>query len=226
MPPRNPNVPLFIRKELALNEINWESVLHLLIEKYHCPASHGRHLLTRFIERLHLPFEPAWFRRTKLSAADNLIIAALCQAHGADSIVLRMKADLSSFGIRCGYEVMLTLQPERRALPKTSGGQIIALGKVTLGTLQVPVRDYAQAVAWRALALITLVLAYIVVIGTLLYGLAAILLLTEYPLEAALKELNHNPTFIALLLAITAVAALVGRIVIYLVRRLLSRRRS
>ena len=210
MQPMTKEKPLRVKKHLDSREVRWSSVVDLLCSRYRIPLSGANAIMRRFVKRVDLLFNASWFTRKKLNAEETKLVLSLCEAHGADSIVLTLDKRISAGPIRLEYVQRLSLEPQLgrgRDAPAESSAEIdIKLfGKV------LKIRSIVQVVATQLLLLMFAILTYVVFVGAFLKGFATFLLMTQDPLSVTMAATRRFDLLIGLLCFLIGTAGIFGQ---------------
>ncbi|MBN8548903.1 MAG: hypothetical protein J0M12_06280 [Deltaproteobacteria bacterium] len=210
---------------LSVDEVHWPQVLDVLGKRQRLPFLQVSDILKDFFGRLLKPFNLYWFSRRTLSINDNRLLAAVCECHGADTVILTVEKPFRAGPLRLSYHQEIEFQPNLRSSDTTRSGRSSAQIVLSMFGRALRVNSIVQVLSIYALLCIIGVLAYVVLVGAFMYALAVFLLFLEQPLgvtEAATSDVTIG---LALLCFLVASAALFGRAVSNLGKLALSKLR-
>jgi hypothetical protein len=205
---------LKIREEIEFDAVRWSKVLDLLVSKFKYSFEEADLLVHDFLKRFRKPFNLYWFLNRHLSRPDNSVLAAVCNCHGADTVVLHRRRALSMFGLKVEYAQSIEFEPNLRptqsdALPGTCLPRI----ETTILRRKIVLLDTRQTVLFQAGLTLLALVAYVLIMGLVLYGLAVITLFVLRPYETTMAATRSLHLGFALLSVLVGVAGFFGRAV-------------
>ncbi len=220
-----PAEELRITRTLGIDEVHWPQVLELLQKRYKTPFREASAILDDFLKRFTDALHVAWFARPQLSSADNTLLSAVCECHGADSVILTMDRPYRAGPFRLQYSQAIQFTPALRVGAETAGLVSAPVVELRLFGRLHRIETLSQALFAYAVLGLSGILSYVFIVGALLYALSVFLLFLESP-EGVTAEATDNPAVgLALLSFLVATAAIFGRAVGNLSRLLMQKLR-
>ena len=188
---------------LSFYEIAWGRIRDLLITRHKLDEAVADRGLKRFHEAFLAPFEVYWFKNRELSEVDGTIIAAICEAHGADILSISHKVKILD-GLE--YKILVQFIP-----PSSSDGKSASCNPVISAELfgkNITISEAKQLYIMRLSLFLAATFLYVTIVGSTLYTLSLLLIFPERPAET-ISFVALNP-FALLCTIITALVFILG----------------
>lgn len=208
------SAPIKVRVNLELDRVEWPRVRYALTHQFRLSPQAADNALKDFQKRVRQTACWCWFE-TSLSKLDNNIAASIADVHGGDLVTLETNK-VSTFA-RLQIKQQLTLKPSFRSEGVGSSELETA---IKLRTKTWRIQTKRNAVVLYCATALGLILTYLLAAGVMLYGAAVFLLFLADP-ELVLHGADGNISmYLGLFGFLTGFAALTGRAVRNLWRRL------
>jgi hypothetical protein len=195
---------------LALDEIDWEKVLYLLIEEKYFQASKARKLIISFVNRFESLFETSWFWGSELKGDYRDLLGTIFEIHGADAVTIHKQHSLrltDSFNLSHRLEVKFsreTTAPSERQDDNIANKARI---RITMGDNGIALRNSAAVIMARILQVFCGVSVYVLILGGALYSISVFLISQKASLSVIEQSFERPILGVALLLAFIMLAA-------------------
>ena len=212
-----------ITRTLSIDDVHWPQVLELLQKRQKISFRQASATLDSFLRRFTNSLHVAWFSRAHLSHEDNRLLAAVCECHGADSLILTFQRPFRAGPLRLSYSQSIQFTPELRSGGDRLGSLYNPLVELRLFGRTHRITRLSEALFAYAVLGLTGIFSYVFIVGALLYALSVFLLFLESP-EGITAEATDNPAVgLALLSFLVASAAIFGRAVTNVTKLILLR---
>lgn len=208
-----PAEELRITLTLSVDEVHWPQVLELLTKRNRLSFRQADAILQSFFERFLKPFNLYWFTKDRLSPEDNKLAAAICECHGADTIIMTVERPFRAGPIRSFYQQSISFAPQLRASEQAPEGRCAARIELSVFGRTHVVSSLSEALFLYAVFSFVGVFSFVFAMGAFLYSLAVFLLFLDSP-DGITEAATKDPTVgLALLCFLVATAAIFGRAV-------------
>lgn len=202
---------LRISIELALSQVHWKLVGSILVSHFDLEQQAAEKLTAAFRRRLAGPLSLYWFRASRLCRDDEKVLAALCEAHGADTLSLYSGQRFSIWRLSCAYRQQITFHHASGRQAAGSSAQIVPEVTVELGGWQFRLQRLRSVLLMQILLVLSGALFYAVAAACLLYGVAVVLLFFVEPAYVTLAATRRLPLGLALVCMLAGLAGICGR---------------
>ena len=201
-----------IRVELPIDEVNWPVVLSILMSRFRMSFPQADRLSKSFCKSLLKPLSTKWFKARNVTADENKVVCAICEAHGADVLMLSEEREMRLASLAIGYRQRIIFTPQFRP-PHSSSDFGRAIPEIELNLLGAKLRLASLVevlLTQTALALIATIF-FALIAGCLLYGAAVAILFVFHPAALTLAATRSAPLGLALICMLVGVAGIAGR---------------
>ncbi|MCO6430145.1 MAG: hypothetical protein J5J00_04735 [Deltaproteobacteria bacterium] len=203
---------LRVLRDLSFAEIAWQRVQESLCNNFHLADKIAASYVRDFRRRFNRPLSPSWFLG-KIGVKDNIVLAGLCQAQGADILRISHRRRFWMAGLPAAASQVVEFRPELRPLQITKqGGSCTVEMTLELFKRRLPITSLSSLLAVHAAAFLLAIIFYVLVAGSFLYSLSVFVVFVMDPLNVTLSATTHGSIGIALLSFLVCSAALFGRI--------------
>lgn len=214
-----------ITRTLSLDDVHWPSVLELLSKRYKLSFREANAIVDGFFSRILKPLHIGWFLQRELRSDDNRLLSAVCECHGADSVVLTHERPYRAGPLLFLYSQSVEFTPALRQSADKSGicDPVMQLRLFGRSHRIRCLRDVLFAYA--VLGLFGIV-SYVLVVGALLYSFSVFLLFLEHPVGVTEAATDNLAIGLALLCFLAGCAAIFGRAISNVTRLLIQKIRT
>lgn len=214
---------LKVHLTLVFDDVHWPQVLELLMRRYRMGFSEASALIGDFWRRYKSIFPVSWFIRSALSQRDNLLICAIGECHGADTIALVCSRQLRVGPLGIEYQQHIRFSPNFKRREGSASGTQHPTVSVRLFAKRLRIDSLGKMLSLYFMFLVIAAFSAALLMGALLYSLAVFLVFIEEPSTMTSTATRNGPIGLALLCFLVAAAGLCGRALFNLARVLLSR---
>lgn len=208
-----PAEELRITLTLAFEDVQWPQVLEILSKRSRLSFLEANKVLKDFLSRFLQPFHFSWFRRRALSYDDNRLLAAVCECHGADTVILTLEKPVRAGPLHLRYNQAFEFSPGLRKGEHAPEGQVTPTVELTVLGRRHRVQTASEALFLYSIVALTGILSYVVLVGALLYSLSVFLVFIEQPAGVTEEATTNAAVGLALLCFLVVCAAVFGRAV-------------
>src|SRR4051812_10277871 len=108
------NSELRINRELDFDAVNWPHVLDALVNSLSMPFVKAESLIRKFRHSFLRPLNMYWYLSSQVSREENLLLLAVCETLGSDSVTLKHEKSIRSGPFTIQYAQKILFEPELR----------------------------------------------------------------------------------------------------------------
>lgn len=194
---------------LEIENVNWSVVESILSSRFQLSSHAAQNLINRVVKRLKKPLNLYWFLKHKDTSDQDRFAAALCEAHGADRIILTQSKTLRA-GLSIGYE-----QSNQFTARKHKSSASIILKRCGL---QLRLSKAWQVIMVQLLLTVSAIIFFVLISACFLYGCSVLILFLWEPAVITVAATRNFTIGLALVCMLAAVAGLSGRAIDNLTR--------
>ncbi|MBX7144752.1 MAG: hypothetical protein K1X79_09905 [Oligoflexia bacterium] len=208
---KDPARAIRVHLTLAFDDVHWAQVLDLLMRRYHMSFAQANALIVSFSRRFRTVCHLSWFARSALSGHDNILIATVCECHGADSIALIGTRQLRVGPLCLNYQQNIRFSPSFRRREVIAAGSQCAAVTLSLMGHRVRIETLSAVLTLYVLLSAVAAISAALFLGALLYSVAVFLVFLDEPTSLASTATRNGPIGLALLCFLVAIAGFCGR---------------
>lgn len=195
--------------KIKANEIPWESVQSLLVERFDVTNEHSVRFIRAFKQVLYFPHSPRWILKGSVSDSENLIVSALCTLKGSDQIFVEV------FTIKISplvIDTSIRFTPVfNRELKQKQKGLCQFIIRLRCAGFEKQFSRLTYTILFYIVGLLAGAMVYVASVGLFLYGSAILLLFIKEPAIVFKRVIMSPKIGIAFLCFLVASAAIGGR---------------
>lgn len=214
------NADISIQRKIKAEDANWPGAMANLSSKYRLSSQAALKHVDNFLKRLHRPLNLYWFLSRKLSAADNKLIAALCECYGADNLILVTERPLKVPFLPSEYRHELSVKPSfKRDSEESSAGSCSSALELKVFRFELTIKSALRLIIVQTIIFLFAALFCAAALALLAYSAAVLLLFIFVPGETTIAATQDARVGIAVLGISLVLAAVFGQAVRNLFRK-------
>ena len=203
---------IIIRKRIKSRDVWWEGVHETLKSRFSIPPDQAGNSVKIFRARIASPVSLYWYRHPQLPVADNQIVAAICECHGADSISITTEKSWDIPLCHVAYHQTIEFEPCFRKGDNQPGkGTCRPVLEFHVGKRVLHFQGLPASLAVQLALLILAAISYAIVAGLFLYSLAVFITFLRDPVPVSMAATRHSHIGLALLCLLVGLAAISGK---------------
>jgi hypothetical protein len=204
-----------IQQQIDFHEVNWKAVREILVVRFRFSEAEAGKEIKLFVRHFLTPFNLFWFIHPELKGPSDRICAAICAAHGSDSVILTRNRKLLPLlsGLGLEYDQRVIFSPGFRGRTGESAGRCEPRIDLGIYGRKITLTSTWQVIALQIAAAGAAIAGYVLIMFALLYSFSVLFMFIKAPGAVTAVATQKLHVWLALLCLLCGIAALSGRLI-------------